>query len=401
MAGLAYRRGGWELRYRDYGGIQRVERFPAPETRRPPEAALDRRAEVERDLRRGSYVAREEREVTFGVYYQRWLASRRISSARAYTDEIRARLHVLPRWQDRPLSSIRPSDVDDWIAELSRQMGPHSVRHCYTLFRGPLRRAVKDRLIDDPCIDVPLPKKPDLRKTFDDVLSAREVDRLVDAVVDRSPGYTGLKTNGRYEALVFLGAWIGPRWNEAIGLRRCDINPLRQEMTIGRVVVNQNGSQTYLERLSKTEDFRTVPVPQPVMDRLVEHMNRYCPGAVREDFLFLTRTGTHPLRANVGRDVLRTAVARAGLQRHVTWLTLRHTAASLMFDAGLTLFEVQQRLGHKSPTMTAEVYTHLMRERFDEGRQRMENYMRVQRQPALDSPPGMSVGVPRGSASPS
>ncbi len=29
--------------------------------------------------------------------------------------------------------------------------------------------------------------------------------------------------------------------------------------------------------------------------------------------------------------------------------------------------------------MTAEVYTHLMRERFDEGRQRMEDYMRTQR----------------------
>jgi hypothetical protein len=31
--------------------------------------------------------------------------------------------------------------------------------------------------------------------------------------------------------------------------------------------------------------------------------------------------------------------------------------------------------------MTAEVYTHLMRERFDEGRKRMEDYMCAQRQP--------------------
>jgi integrase len=50
-----------------------------------------------------------------------------------------------------------------------------------------------------------------------------------------------------------------------------------------------------------------------------------------------------------------------------------------MFDAGLSLFEVQQRLGHKSPTLTAEVYTHLMRERFEEGRERLEEYMRRQR----------------------
>ena len=232
----------------------------------------------------------------------------------------------------------------------------------------------------DPCIDVPLPKKPELRKTFDDVLTAREVDQLVDAIHGRTPGYTNLKTNDRYEALVFMGAWLGPRWNEAIGLRRCDLNPLRQEITFGKVVVNQNGSQTYVERLSKTEDFRTLPVPQPVMDRLLDHIAMYCPNAGREDFLFLTRAGTHPLRANVARDVLRTAVQRAGLQRHVTWLTLRHTAASLLFDAGLMLFEVQQRLGHKSPTMTAEVYTHLMRERFDEGRRRMEDYMLTKRQ---------------------
>lgn len=178
-----------------------------------------------------------------------------------------------------------------------------------------------------------------------------------------------------------MGAWLGPRWNEAIGVRRCDINPLRRELTFGKVVVNQNGSQTYVEKLSKTEDFRTIPVPQPVMDRLVEHLTRYCSESSREDFVFLTRNGTHPLRANIARDVLRPALQRAGLQRHVTWLTLRHTAASLMFDAGLTLFEVQQRLGHKSPTMTAEVYTHLMRERFDEGRQRMEDYMLEKRQP--------------------
>ena len=121
-----------------------------------------------------------------------------------------------------------------------------------------------------------------------------------------------------------MGAWLGPRWNEAIGLRRCDLNPLRQELTFGRVVVNQNGSRTYTERFSKTEDFRTVPVPQPVMDRLLEHVARYCPGGDRDEFLFLTRNGTHPLRANVARDVLAPGrSARAGsAARH-----LAHAAA--------------------------------------------------------------------------
>ncbi len=57
-----------------------------------------------------------------------------------------------------------------------------------------------------------------------------------------------------------------------------------------------------------------------------------------------------------------------------------------MFDADLTLFDVQHRLGHKSPTLTAKVYTHLMRERFNEGRTKLETYMAAQRHPINDQP---------------
>lgn len=38
-----------------------------------------------------------------------------------------------------------------------------------------------------------------------------------------------------------------------------------------------------------------------------------------------------------------------------------------------------QRLGHKSPTLTAEICTHLMRVRFDEGRAKLEGYMAARR----------------------
>jgi hypothetical protein len=133
MASLSYRRGAWELRYRDRQQRQRTERFPGPETRRAPEAALDRKVEVERDLRRGTLVAREQREATFGDYYARWVRARRISAARQHTDDSRAANHVLPYWEHWALCDIRPSDIDDWIGELAQKMGPDSVRHCYTL----------------------------------------------------------------------------------------------------------------------------------------------------------------------------------------------------------------------------------------------------------------------------
>ena len=383
MAHLAWRRNGWELLYLDPSGRQRVERFPGPKGRKPPAEATERLAAVERQMRWREYVGPEQRAVTFGEYYERWAASRQISATKRHTDDGRAKLHVLPYWENWRIGDIRPTDIDDWIAILSKKMGPWSVRHCYALLRGPLRRAVKDRVISDPCIDIVLPKKPEIRKTFDDVLTAQEVDALVEALADTGEKYQSLRTNGRYAALVFMGAWLGPRWNEAIGLRICDLDILRREVTFGRLVVNQNGSTTFTERGSKTDDWRTVPAPKPVIDVLAEHITRYVEApADRDAFLFTTRQGTHPLRSNFARE-LRKAADRAGLAgRKITWLTLRHTAASLMFDSGMTLFEVQQRLGHKDPTLTARVYTHLMRERFDEGRDRLEAYMADKRRRA-------------------
>ena len=387
MAHLGYRRGGWELRYRDPAGRQRVERFEGKNGRKPPADAAERLAQIERQLRWREFVGPEQRATTFGEYYDRWAASRQISRTKRYTDDQRANRHVLPYWRNWRVGDIRPSDIDDWVAQLAKQMGPWSVRSCYSLLRGPLRRAVKDRVIADPCIDIVLPKKPDIRKTFDDVLTAVEVDRLVSALADVGEKYQSLRTNGRYSALVFMGAWLGPRWNEAIGLRICDLDMLRREAIFGRVVVNQNGAKVFTERGSKTDDWRTVPVPQPVIDALAEHIARYVSDpSDRESFLFTNKYGKHPMRSNVTRE-FRLALPRAGLAgRRVTWLTLRHTAASLMFDAGLSIFEVQQRLGHKDPTLTMRVYTHLMRERFEEGRERLEAYMREKRQESAAEP---------------
>jgi hypothetical protein len=72
-----------------------------------------------------------------------------------------------------------------------------------------------------------------------------------------------------------MGAWLGPRWTEAVGLRICDLDMLRREVTFGRLVVNQTGSTTFTERGSKTDDWRTLPAPTLVIDVLAEHITRY------------------------------------------------------------------------------------------------------------------------------
>lgn len=71
------------------------------------------------------------------------------------------------------------------------------------------------------------------------------------------------------------------------------------------------------------------------------------------------------LRAgNFRRDVFAPATRSIGLAGLVPH-GLRHTAASLAIAAGADIKVVQQMLGHKSATMTLDLYGHLFDSRLD------------------------------------
>ncbi len=71
--------------------------------------------------------------------------------------------------------------------------------------------------------------------------------------------------------MILTGCWLGPRWNEVLGVRVCDVNPLRQEIVFGRVVVNEN-TTTLIEIGEQPRNSAPVPAPAPVMDALASRI---------------------------------------------------------------------------------------------------------------------------------
>ena len=66
------------------------------------------------------------------------------------------------------------------------------------------------------------------------------------------------------------------------------------------------------------------------------------------------------------RHILRGALKRAGLRVELRFHDMRHIAASLMVEAGVSVKRAQEILGHASERTTLAIYTHTLRRQHDD-----------------------------------
>jgi len=103
-----------------------------------------------------------------------------------------------------------------------------------------------------------------------------------------------------------------------------------------------------------------VPVPRFLVEELFRHV-----AARGSDALLFTGERGGVMRSQTFQRAALTAAAGAigvpGFHPH----ELRHTAASLAIASGADVKVMQQMLGHKSATMTIDLYGHLYGDRLD------------------------------------
>lgn len=156
---------------------------------------------------------------------------------------------------DRPLASIRPSELQAFVTGLS--VAPSSVRPIWATVRAILAAAVRDRRIPfDPCDRVKLPELPRRQVT---PLTVEQLDALASAMPHR------------YRALVVVGAGTGLRQGELFGLQVRDVNFLRRTLKVERQV-QPAGAAVEVGPLKNKHSYRTIPLGQVVVDALAAHL---------------------------------------------------------------------------------------------------------------------------------
>ena len=348
-AGKRYR-----VRYRKPDHTQTDKR--GFKTKREAELFL---ASVEVSKARGEFVSAADAKAAIGELGVTWLDHQthlKPSSLRPV--QIAWRLYVEPRWGQIAVGSVRHSEVQAWVSEMSSSRGATTVLRAYGVLAGILDVAVRDRrLLSNPARGINLPRKVRKEHLY---LSHEQVHALADA-------------SGDHRTFVLLLAYTGLRWGEAIGLRARDLDMNRRRINVSVNAVEVG--QEIEVGTPKSHKRRTVPFPRLLEAALQEQSK----GKSRDDLLFGDKDGLHMRRTRVSggsRSWFKTALINAGLEP-MTLHDLRHTAASLSVSAGANVKAIQRMLGHASAAMTLDIYADLfdddlnaVSDRLDEAYQR-------------------------------
>jgi integrase len=153
--------------------------------------------------------------------------------------------------------------------------------------------------------------------------------------------------------LILVLGYTGLRWGDATALRVCDIDFDRRRIDVRRAFSDVGG--LVVPGTPKSHQSRSVPVPRFIAAELVAAAG----GKRAEDLLFTVPGGSVVRLSNWRQAAFLPARNRAGISARLCIHDLRHTAASLMIQAGYPPKMLQEIMGHASITTTLDLYGHL------------------------------------------
>lgn len=238
----------------------------------------------------------------------------------------------------RPLVSVRPSEVQAWVAELSRTQSAATARHSLGVLRRVFDHAVRDGVIQrNPAAGIRLSK---VQGNDPRPLTHDELWRLA-----------GRFDVARDRLLVLVAGYCGLRWGELAALRWSEVDLQRRTLR----VVHAYSEEAPRGELSpvKNHQARTVPIPAIVSVELADYKAQ----CNADGLVFPSVAGTPLRNRNWRRDVFDPAVEALGLE--ITPHNLRDTAASLAIQEGASVVAVARLLGHESAATTLNHYAGL------------------------------------------
>ena len=263
---------------------------------------------------------------------------------RAYSRDLHHFLLFLDGRGLKEMSGLNPRTLRAWLGALDdRGLASTTIQRKLSSVRGFLRYLVDEGALEtNPALGLRQRRRP---RHLPSVLSEEEIASLLQAPDPETP--LGLRDRALLEVMYSAGT----RAAETVGLDREDL-----DLSGGVARVLGKGRK---QRLAALGSYAV-----KALEAYLGAPDRPHPRRTNPDAVFLGQKGTRLTTRSLERIVAR-HVLGAGIRRHATPHTLRHSFATHLLDRGADLRSVQELLGH-AHLVTTQIYTHVSVERLRE-----------------------------------
>ncbi|GAF41158.1 integrase [Agrilactobacillus composti DSM 18527 = JCM 14202] len=357
-----YKNKNGEVRYRVrvFGGQDPVtnkeQRLTRQGFRTKKEASIAAR-ELETKIASPNYV--RPTQLTFEQVYDSWFEQYQNTvkeSTWVKTQDI-FRLHILPLFGDKQLAKITPVDCQNAINGWFKQ-GLTKYKVFFNNVSRVFQYAIRMDLVEtDPTKKVikPQNKNRPVTSMADNYYDLDELKKLFSCLYDED----NLKAYVFFRFLAFTGA----RKGEALALTWQDISFNDKTIAINKTQTRGKNARLLINSPKTYNSIRVIHVDEKTLEvlkqwRLTQRQTflSYGINTLGAGQLVFTNQYNEMLQPSKPRVWLEHTIDKYDL-KHITIHGFRHTYATLAFESGLSIKEVQAQLGHRNFQTTMDIYT--------------------------------------------
>lgn len=262
--------------------------------------------------------------------------------------------HVVPYLGQFALQKLQPVHIQQYYKHLMdvKGLSPNTVQKHHACIRKALDYGLKQQFVHRNVSDaVILPRKD---KFEGQSYTSEQLNILLDNVLDT-----------KLELPVYLAGYLGLRREEIAGLEWKAIDLEQRVLHIVKVRTSAGGKEVV--KVPKTEKSRrSLYITDELMEVIlkVKRRQEYLKQLLGDeyettDYVYVQANGK-PYRVNSVTEHFKAFLEKHGLPK-IRLHDLRHTFASILYEAGVDLKAISEALGHSDIGTTNRIYTH----RFD------------------------------------
>jgi integrase len=286
-----------------------------------------------------------------------------------------AEQQVIPHLGSEQIQQLRSKRLQDWHKDLLRSGGrggrPLSARtvgHAHRVLHRALQRAVEDEVLARNVASVKGP--PSIEEQEVEILTEDQINTVINKLLGH-----------QLHDIVVVDLATGLRRGELLALRLADIDLDGAKLRVERSLEETKSGLRFKDPKT-VQSRRTISLPPDAVAVLRERRRKLLEmrmamglGKPDGDMLLFGEPDGSPTPPNRLTRRWQDACVSLGLPR-VSFHALRHTHASALIAAGKDVVMISRRLGHRNPTVTLNIYSHLFKRDDSEAAEAMQAVFR-------------------------